>query len=418
MRREYRVPPDPERGWCLDGKFAAAGLELQPFTKNKGTAMRRNLVTMLLTALVLTSGSLLAQGKISGVFYGDYFYNVARDTNTYKADLPNAALKGPKSNQGFVIRRVYFGYDYDMAEQFAMRFRVELDQTGSNTLASGNMGVFVKDAWLRWKNVVKGSDLFFGIQPTAAFDISEGLWGYRGLEKTIMDLRGIVSSRGLGVAMKGKIDDEGMFGYWVMVANQNSGTQAKDNSSALAQGDKYNSYSLNLAYRPSKEVTVTVYGDFRPNYPVNDPTSTAVPKATVGHAKSTLAAFACYKSGSEFAVGVEGFSQMTSNNYRDPASTAGMLKSQGAFGLSFWAWYNFSDDVGAVVRYDTYDPKTGSDNTEKGDSRGYLLAGLVCKPAKNVQVIPNFQLESYESIPNGPSLTSAVTGRVTFIFSY
>jgi hypothetical protein len=381
--------------------------------------MRRILATILLVGLMMTGGTLRAQGKFSGVFYGDYFYNAARDTVTNKANLPGSVLTGPKSNQGFVIRRVYFTYDYDLAEQFATRFRVELDETGANTLASGNMGVFVKDAWLRWKNVIKGHDLFFGIQPTSAFDISEGIWSYRGLDKTIMDLRGIVSSRALGVAMKGKFDDDNVLGYWVMVANQNSGSQAKDFSAALANGDKYNTYSLNLAYRPTKEITVTVYGDFRPNFPVNDPTSTSVPKATVGHAKTTLAGFASYKSGSDFAVGVEAFNQTTANNYTDPDKTDKSLKGQKAFGLSVWAWYNFSDDMGAVVRYDTYDPKTGSNVVEKGDSRGYLLAGLTFKPAKNVQFIPNVQVESYESIPNnGPTFTTAVTGRATFIFSF
>jgi hypothetical protein len=381
--------------------------------------MRRILATIVLVALVISGESLLAQGKFSGVFYGDYFYNAARDTNTYKANLPNSVLTGPKSNQGFIIRRVYFTYDYDLAEQFATRFRVELDETGANTLSSGNMGVFVKDAWLRWKNVMKGHDLFFGIQPTSAYDISEGIWSYRSLEKTIMDLRGIVSSRGLGIAMKGKLDDDNVFSYWVMVANQNSGTQAKDLTAGLANGDKYNSYSLNLAYRPTKEITVNVYGDFRPNFPVNDPTSTAVPKTTVGHAKTTLAGFASYKSGSDFAVGVEAFNQSTANNYADPDKTDKSLKAQSAFGLSVWGWYNFSDDVGAVVRYDMFDPKTGSNVAEKGDSRGYLLAGLTFKPAKNVQIVPNIQMETYESIPNnGPTFTTALTGRLSFLFSF
>ena len=50
----------------------------------------------------------------------------------------------------------------------------------------------VKDAWLKWKNIFSGSDLIFGISPTPAFDVSEGAWGHRYLEKTIMDLDGIV----------------------------------------------------------------------------------------------------------------------------------------------------------------------------------------------------------------------------------
>jgi hypothetical protein len=378
--------------------------------------------TLILVVLIFSAGSLHAQGKFSGVFYGDYFYNAARDTAAYRANLPNSAVNGPKSNQGFVIRRVYFTYDYDLAEQFATRFRVELDETPNssglyNTLGTGNIGVFVKDAWLRWKNVFKGSDLYFGIQPTSAYEFSEGLWAYRGLEKTIMDLRGIVSSRHLGIALRGKFDDDGMFGYWVTVANQNSGVTPKDLTTGLKNGDKYNLYSLNLAYRPTKEVMVTLYGDFRPTYPVNDPASTTAPKATESNSTFTGALFASYKQGNDFMVGAEAFTQQTSNAYADP-TTANKLKTLSKMGVSVFGWYNFSEELGAIVRYDYYDPKSGSDITEKGDSRGYLLAGLTFKPAKNVQVIPNLQVETYESIPNGRSIDAAVTARLTFLFSF
>ena len=375
-----------------------------------------------LSLLLYASVDGLAQGKLSGVFYGDYFYNVVRDTAVYRANLPNSALNGPESNQGFVIRRVYFTYDYDLAEQFATRFRVELDETPNssgayNILSTGNVGVFVKDAWLRWKNIFKGSDLYFGIQPTSAYEISEGIWAYRGLEKTIMDLRGIVSSRHLGVALRGKFDDDGMFGYWVTVANQNSGVQPKDLTTTVRNGDKYNLYSLSLAYRPTEEVTLTLYGDYRPTYPVTDPASTAVPKATVSNNTLTGALFASYKDGNEFAIGAEAFTQQSSHTYADPVAV-NQLKTLAKVGISVFGWYNFSDEFGAIGRYDYYDPKSGSDNSEKGDSRGYILAGLTYKPAKNVQVIPNLLVETYESIPNGRSIDAAVTARLTFLFSF
>jgi hypothetical protein len=385
--------------------------------------MKRLFVTTVMGfCLLFATSTLRAQGKISGVFYGDYFYNAARDTSVYRANLPNSAVNGPKSNQGFVIRRMYFTYDYDLAEQFATRFRLELDGTPNssgayNIMSTGNIGVFVKDAWLRWKNIFKGSDLYFGIQPTSAYEVSEGIWAYRGLEKTIMDLRGIVSSRHLGIALRGKFDEDGMFGYWVMVANQNSGVQPKDLTTTEKNGDTYNLYSLSLAYRPTKEIAVTMYGDFRPTYPVNDPASTAVPKATVSNNMVTGALFASYNQGNDFMLGAEAFTQRTSNAYADPATT-NTLKALDKLGVSIFGWYNFSDELGAIARYDYYDPKSGSDNSEKGDSRGYLLAGLSYRPAKNVQVIPNCQVETYESIPNGRSIDAAVTARLTFIFSY
>jgi hypothetical protein len=185
----------------------------------------------------------------------------------------------------------------------------------------------------------------------------------------------------------------------------------------LKNGDKYNLYSLNLAYRPTKEVMVTLYGDFRPTYPVNDPASTTTPKATESNSTFTGALFASYKQGSDFMIGAEGFTQQTSNSYADP-STANKLKTLSKMGVSVFGWYNFSEELGVIARYDYYDPKSGSDITEKGDTRGYLLAGLTYKPAKNVQVIPNLQVETYESIPAGRSIDVAVTARLTFLFSF
>jgi hypothetical protein len=275
----------------------------------------------------------------------------------------------------------------------------------------------VKDAWLRWKNILSGSDLYFGIQATSAYEISEGIWGYRSLEKTIMDLRGIASSRVLGIALRGKLDEEGMFGYWLTIANANSGTQPKDLGQTLRNGDKYNLYSLHVAFKPAKEVLLTLYGDFRPTYPVPDPASTALPRATESNGTFTGALFASYKNGSDFALGAEAFTQQTSHAYADP-TVANSLKTLSRIGVSLFGWYNFSDALGVVVRYDYFDPKTGSNVAEQGDSRSYILAGLTFKPAKNVQVIPNLQVETYESIPNGRSIDAAVTGRVTFAFSY
>lgn len=389
-----------------------------------GFSMAKRGTAMLMFAAMafLSVNETRSQGKISGVFYGDYFYNVARDTAANRANLANSAVGGPVSNQGFIIRRVYFTYDYDLAEQFAARFRLELDETANSNgqysvLSNGNIGVYAKDAWLRWKNIFNGSDLYFGIQPTSAYEISEGIWSYRSLEKTIMDLRGIVSSRVLGIALRGKLDDEGKFGYWVTVANSNSGTQPKDLGQTLKNGDKYNLYSLHVAFKPVQQVTMTLYGDYRPTLPVNDPASTTEPRATESNNTFTGAFFASYKQGNDYCLGAEAFTQQTVHGYADPANV-NALKTLSKLGFSVFGWYNFSEDLGVVLRYDYFDPKTGSNVAEEGDSRSYMLAGLTYRPAKNVQVVPNLQVETYETNPGGRSIDAGVTGRLSFLFSF
>src|SRR5512146_3331458 len=135
------------------------------------------------------------KGKLSGLMFGDYFYNIDQ-RDTAKKDL-----------NGIQLRRIYFTYDYAISPNFDTRFRLEADQ--SALTSDGKIGVFVKDAYLKWKGIFEGSDVLFGVSPAPAFDASEEAWGYRSLEKTIMDLRGIVPSRDLGVDLKGKLTDDG-----------------------------------------------------------------------------------------------------------------------------------------------------------------------------------------------------------------
>lgn len=384
--------------------------------------MKRAL-SLLLLALLISAGTsgLQAQGKISGVVFGDYFNNVGRDTSFYRAGLPNAASGGPKSNQGFLIRRINFSYDYDIAQDFSTRFRLEADASGGpngDADLAHKLTVYIKDAWLRWKKAFGNNDLIFGIQPTPAFDISEAAWSYRNVEKTIMDLRGIVSSRGLGFGLRGNLDQSGSVNYWLLISNQGNGSTPKDLSSTLSNGDKYNQYGLLIQVKPAKEFFLTMYGDYRPTYPVNDPTSTSVPKTTVSHETITGAAFLNYVVADKFSVGVEGFMQSAAHSYALPSDPT-TLKSLTKMGVSVWAWANFDSTVSGLVRFDTFNPATGSDNLEKGDSRNYFIAGVAFKPIKQFQLIPNVLVETYESAPNGgPSYDSSITGRLTFSYTF
>jgi hypothetical protein len=341
----------------------------------------------------------LAQGKFSGYMFGDYFYNVSRDAHY----TPTSAQTGVKDLNGFQFRRIYFAYDNDISETFTSRFRLEADQV-SNT-SDGKFGVAVKDAYLRWKNVFSGSDLIFGLSPTPAFDISEAAWGYRSLEKTIMDLRGIVGSRDLGVALRGKLTEDGMFNYWVMIAN---------NAGQRPEGDKFKRYYLNIQIKPAKNLQITVYGDYASKAEITDPYSTATPRATVSNSVFTTAAFVGYKEPGKFNLGVEGFMASTAHGFNDGTS----LKSKNGIGLTLYASVNVQDNLALVGRYDLYDPNT--DSNSKGDMLNYFLIGLDCKPDKNVSIIPNVQIETYEksSVPNAPSIGASVTGRVTFYYIF
>jgi hypothetical protein len=364
--------------------------------------MKKNLFVLL---LVLTSINFLCaqevtnKGRISGYMFGDYFYNAARDTGI--ASLSNAVNNGKKDLNGFQLRRIYFTYDYDISESFTTRFRLEADQV-SNT-SDGKIGVFVKDAYLQWKNIFKGSDFIFGIQPTPAFEVSEGVWGNRFLEKTIMDLRGIVSSRDLAVTLKGKIDSEGMFKYWLMIG---------DGSGNKPETDKYKRFYAHIQYSPIKQFTATLYADLKARPNINDPASTTTPPATVANNDLTYALFLGYKEKDAYTFGVEGFLNPRQNGM----IKNGELKDKTGMGISAFASYNFSKELAVVGRYDYYDPNTDSDT--KGDSRNWFIFGLNYKPDEKVTISPNVIIETYESIPNGRSIDASITPRITFFYSF
>jgi hypothetical protein len=371
---------------------------------NKGNYMKRILYTIAIVCSIFqgvtAQETSTPKEKFSGYMFGDYFFNFERDTAISR--LSNVATGGEKSYQAFQFRRIYFTYDNNISDNFTARLRLEADQ-GALT-SDGKITTFVKDAFLRWKNIFQGSDLYFGIHPTPAYDISESFWEYRSLEKTIMDLRGIVSSRDFGLALRGKLDDAGIINYWAMVGN---------NSANKPETDKFKRYYLTFWFKPTKELQATVYGDYKAQASINDPTSTMNPPATLSHGVLTTAAFVGYGT-PEYHVGVEGFLQSAANGYREPSATS--LTSMSSAGVSLFGWYKVQSELSLVGRYDYFDPNTNGN--AKGDARNYFLGGVAWWPNSRVSIIPNVQVETYESLPSGQTFDPSVTGRVTFYYIF
>jgi hypothetical protein len=331
--------------------------------------------------------------------FGDYYYNLSRDADI--KGLSNVANGGEKDMNGIQLRRIYFAYDYDISETFSTRFRLEADQ--SALTSNGKVGVFVKDAYLKWKNIFKGSDLIFGISPTPAFGVSEGVWGNRFLEKTIMDLRGIVSSRDLAIALKGKIDSDGILKYWLMIG---------DGTGNKPEMDKYKRFYAHIQYSPIKQFTATLYADLKARPNINDPASTTNPPATISNNDLTYALFLGYKEKDAYSFGVEGFLNTRQNGMIRGTE----VKDKSGMGLSAFASYNFSKELAAVGRFDYYDPNKDSD--VKGDSRNWFIISLNYKPDEKVIISPNVIIETYESIPNGRSIDASITPRITLFYSF
>ena len=93
-----------------------------------------------------------------------------------------------KDFSSFEFRRIYLGYDYDISEKFTAQFLLAYE--GATFTTDGKRSMYIKGANLRWKNIFHNSDLVIGQMSTPTFaTTSEPVWGYRSLEKTIMDMR-------------------------------------------------------------------------------------------------------------------------------------------------------------------------------------------------------------------------------------
>jgi hypothetical protein len=271
---------------------------------------------------------------------------------------------------------------------------------GGSLFTNNKIGVYVKDAYLTWKNVFSGSNLTFGIQPNPPFDASEGAWGYRSLEKTIMDLRGVAPSRDYGISLKGKLSGDGMFNYWLMFAN---------GSGNAPETDKYKRYYAQLAIKPAAGFLIDLNADFQDRAQIADPYNAG---KKVSDGTATASAFLTYSEAGVFKVGFEGFTQSTSNGYNDGTA----LKSKSGLGLSFWAAVNLQSDLALVARYDNFDPNT--DSKSKGDVRNLIIGGLDWKVDSRVSIIPNLYYETYEAPSGGKTPDAAVTARVTVYYIF
>ena len=332
--------------------------------------------------------------------FGDYFYNISRDTAI--SSIPHKALNGNKDLNGFLIRKIYFTYDSDISDKFSVRFRLNAEP--ETQLPNGKMGVDVKDAFLKWKNIFPGSDFFFGLQPTPAFYTTVNFWGYRLLEKAPLDLRSIVPSRDIAVSLKGRLDSKGIFNYWFLIGN------GKNNSPDI---DKYKRIYAHVHLIPSKSWNIILYGDikFQPEirYQNNNENENHLNNNIY-----TTDLFVGYTYKGIFRIGVEGYIQQTKNGCFLIGDEGSRNKNKNTISFSVFNVYNIDTVFSLIGRYDYFDNSTSF----KGDSRNYFILGISYKPDPNVSITPNILIETYERLPYVRAYQQSVTARITFFYNY
>jgi hypothetical protein len=337
----------------------------------------------------LSKSEFKPSGKLWGYVFGDYNYKTHADSLS-RGKNQYAGKSYPKGSDAFAFRRIYLGYDYNISEKFSTELLLAHESDAVD--AGGDRVFFIKAANLRWKNIIHNNDLIFGQMATPVFALmSEKVWAYRSVEKTIIDMRGLASSNDFGIAWQGKLNDKGDFGYNFMVAN---GTAQK------LENDKY------------KKVYGEVYAKFMDQQIIVDVTSDYEPTSAT-QSKTTIHGMIAYQT-DPITLGIEVFSQTQKNYAVDSINGTKINANVVPFGFSaFLRGQIVHEKLNYFARADSYNPDNKYDNSNlyteavpypaKKYSETFITAGLDFKPVKNVHIIPNLWLDTYKSKLNNVS---------------
>lgn len=316
------------------------------------SAPRRVLVILVGLLGVIGRPAVGQSIDLGGWAFGDYFYVASAPDSpqeglAYPVAVPDTAREGL---HGFAYRRLYLTLDFQLSDRLDGRARLE-----ANDGTTGPKGPipYVKDLWVKW---TYGGDhsATVGVTGPPAFEISDGVWGYRSLEKTILDRRGIVSSRDFGLRLDGPLLADGDVRYAFMYAN---------NSAARPELDRNKRVYGRLSATPTEKITLVVGSDYAEYSDRRD-------------RSLRLSAFAGYE-GEGVRVGLEG--------YRSATRLADATEVD-ELGISVFGIVQVASEWGLIGRFDwaSQDIEGGGAPTES-----FLLAGVAYQPHPNVEVIPN-----------------------------
>lgn len=402
-------------------------------------------------------------GRLWGYMFGDYYYKSHGDSLARGGGNQYSGI--PKNRNAFQFRRIYLGYDYNISRKFAAELLLAAEDNfpgfnpPSSATASGDqllnnkLTFYIKLANIRWRNIWKGTDFIFGQVATPAFPLlSEKIWNYRSIERTISDIRR-TPSYDFGGSLQGVFDPKTKnYGFDLLVGN---GTSAKPPSTSFKwfYGDVY-------AYLFNKKVVVDFYADYlRTNWSYN---------SNLDRSRQMLKGYIAYNSsatanggmnpGKGFTIGAEFFINTLKNDLAATKIAGGIdTLNDAAEGISIYVHGDIvKSKLRFFARYDRYNPMTKINNsiynkyagntgnyndnsydvtynangtptaaTATGDQtyeQSFITAGLDWTPANNVHIMPNIWYEHYHS--QLASATGAAADdhdmlwRITFYYTF
>ncbi len=318
-------------------------------------------------------------GHVFGEVFGDYFYKTAGDT-IYKSS-GGAYQKNKNTDNAFSLRRFYLGYIHHFSPRFETK--VMFEGNDDQKLTNGKKSVNIKYYYLKWKNIFPGSDLLIGGQSTPTWSrFTEKIWGFRSIEKTIMDFRKQGGSSDFGVSLSGKLNKEKTIGYNLMVGN---GTGQKPET------DKYKKvYASINAKLLHKRLLLELYTDYEQK----------------PHAQklTTLKGFVGYQT-DKLTIGVEPFQRIEDDSNKKKTNFGASMFVRGTVMEKY---------LNAFGRFDLYRPDHGSNLYDED----FFVAGLDYTPVKKVHIMPNIWINSYAPLNHAVDRKADVVSRLTFWYKF
>ena len=399
-------------------------------------------------------------GRVWGYVFGDYYYKSHGDS--LNRGGPNQYTGIPQNRNTFQFRRIYLGYDYNITKKFSAELLLAAEDNfpaynpptssaaSGDLTANGKETFFIKLANIRWKNIWNGTDLIIGEQTTPSFSMmSEKVWNYRSVERTIADIRR-TPSYDMGAGLQGTFDPASKhFGYNLLVATGNS-DKPSTNSYKWFYGDVWGMFF-------DKKLIVDIFADYeRLNW-----------QPGWRHDRQMLKGFVAYNT-PIFTLGAEGYVNTIRQDVKATltAPVGGHLAdtiNTSASGISFFMHGDITPDkLRWYARVDTYNPNRNIDNgkykgyaplsspsgysagsykiaygsnsaatsaTPVGDPTSpvgditskevFATAGLDFTPVKNIHFEPNVWYEHYASqLPTGKFGSHDMVFRMTFFYVF
>ena len=301
--------------------------------------------------------------KFSGMVFFDYYYNLSTNTS-YKNDM-----------HGFQFRRIFFTGDFDVSNRLSARLRIESD--GTNFKDEKKLGAYMKDAYFLYNT--SNIQFYAGLIPTPPIEIEEKYWAYRSVEKIQSDLRGLVATRDLGLAVKS--NNSNLPINWIAMFG--------NNSSHGEETDKYKKLYLHSNIAFDKNFVMAIDLNFANDHQNKNFYYTRLGFFFPDLIERTLT------SGFTIVNTIK-----NNNSGKDIVS----------LGSSFFSSLSLKSDIKTFIRVDLIDFNFDIIN----DMEYSLILGLDYKIDKNLNLIPNLYYNVYENLNNKSDLVFKITTSYQF----